>query len=353
MPKISFFIGSMRRGGAERVISVLADHFCRQGWDVEIAVLLENQVGYPLDGRIRIVDLTQKGRSYAGKALKWLKSIRRYVSERKPDRIVSFIGRINVLVITACRGLGIPVIVSERNDPKHDGRGRLMLKLCGACYRKAQTVVYQTEYERSCFKVRKDNGRVIPNPVAVGEEPLPCARPLEVVTAGRLLPQKDQQMLIRAAALLIGEYPDLRLKIYGSGSLKKELEELIRAEGLGIAAELPGNVEDLHRRINGSGIFVLCSQYEGLSNALIEAMTLGLPCISTDYPGADEIIENGRNGLLVPCGDVPALAEAIRTLLDNGALRSSVAEEGRRTAERYRDGEVLKQWEEVIGGAGG
>ena len=122
--KIVFFMGSMCRGGAERVISIIANDYCARGWDVEIAVLLKNKVEYDLDDRIRIVDLTGKHASYIKNAAFWASSIRRYLKQTKPDRVVSFAGRINALVLTAGMGLGLPVVVSERNDPMHDGRSR-------------------------------------------------------------------------------------------------------------------------------------------------------------------------------------------------------------------------------------
>ena len=116
--KISFFIGGMRRGGAERVISILANDYCQRGWDVDIVLLLNNAVEYDLDSRINIVNITKKSGGYLKNAPRWLGGIRKYLKNRKPDRVVSFVGRINALVLTANIGLKLPVVVSERNDPK-------------------------------------------------------------------------------------------------------------------------------------------------------------------------------------------------------------------------------------------
>lgn len=343
--KIVFFIGSMHGGGAERVVSILANHYQTIGWDVSIALLLDTKVGYKLDRSIKVVDLSQSNGSYIKRLPKWFFSIRRFVKQAKPDKIVSFIGRINVLVLTACIGIKIPVIVSERNDPKHDGRSSMMLKACNWSYKRAKAIVFQTKYEQSCFSSKLNNGTVIVNPVSVTIEPKEKERPYEIVTAGRLLPQKNQMMLIDAVAKVNSK--NASLKIYGEGDLKEKLQK--RIDELNINAELCGNVSDLHKRINGAGIFVLCSEFEGLSNALIEAMMLGLVCISTNYPGAEEVIIDGENGLLVPCGDVGGLANAIVKVFGNNELRKKLSSGAKITSEKYKESLVLSEWDKIIG----
>ena len=348
--KIAFFIGGMYGGGAERVISILANHYCSIGWNVDLVLLLSNKVEYKLDDKIRIVDLVQKKGAYYKRLPKWLVQIRKYVKKERPDRIVSFIGRINILVLTACLGLKIPIVVSERNDPKHDGRGSFMLKYCNRIYRHAKAVVYQTKYEQSCFSDKLKNGAIIANPVRIAVKPEPVQRPFEIVTAGRLLPQKNQSMLISAICELSQKFPEINLKIYGEGTLREQLNTQIKDNNAESFIELCGNASNLHERENGAGIFVLCSEFEGLSNALIEAMMLGLVCISTDYPGADELIEDGYNGIIVPCGDVKKLAETIDMVLSDNELRSKLSNNALASSEQYREKVVINKWEEIIGG---
>ena len=125
--RIAFFIGHMGAGGAERVISILANDYADKGWDVDIIMLLANRVEHKLRPQIRTISLVGTSERYTKNAMSWLVRIRSYVKNEKPDRVVSFIGRINALVLTATIGMKVPVIVSERNDPKHDGRGKVML----------------------------------------------------------------------------------------------------------------------------------------------------------------------------------------------------------------------------------
>ena len=348
--KIVFFIGSMSGGGAERVISILANRYCEKGWDVEIALLLRNEVGYQLNEKVKIVDLTGRHESYFKNLPAWMLGIRKYLKRSRPDRVVSFIGRINALVLMSTFGMKVPMIVSERNDPKHDGRGAMMLSLCNRSYgfKRCRAIVHQTKYEESCFDPSlAAKSHIIPNPVAVHAE-RKAPRVCSVVTAGRLSLQKNHAMLIRAASALKEEFPELTVDIYGEGELREQLQALIDENGMAERITLCGNVSDLHARIADAGVFAMTSEFEGLSNALLEAMMLGIPCISTAYPGADELVRHGENGILVPVGDENALAAALRALLVDGAMREHLSEEALRSSQNYKKESVLELWERVI-----
>lgn len=348
--KISFFIGSMGGGGAERVISILANHYAEKGWDVEIALLLKNEVGYTLDENIKIVDLTGKHASYFKNLPGWIMKIRKYLKKSKPDRVVSFVGRINALVLMSSFGMKIPMVVSERNDPRHDGRGNFMLSMCNISYgfKHCKAVVHQTKYEQSCFAESLEHKScVIPNPVEVKAE-RKADNKYRLVTAGRLIEQKNHAMLVDAVGILKDEFPELCADIYGEGSLRGELTSQIEKCGLSDRVRLCGNVSDLHFRINDAGMFVMTSEFEGLSNALLEAMMLGLACVTTDYPGVEEVIENGKNGIIVPRGDVKALAAALKEVLSDDEKRKSLCENALSTAQNYKKETVLGMWENVI-----
>ena len=345
--KISFFIGNMCRGGAERVISILANDYCTRGWDVDVVLLLQNAVEYELDSRIRIVDITKKTGGYMKNAAWWLCGIHRYLQQHKPDRVVSFVGRINALVLTASIGLNLPIVVSERNDPKHDGRGAFMQWYCNRMYHRAKAVVYQNAHEKSCFSAAlASKGCIIPNPVSVSA--VKQGSSTTVTTAGRLIEQKNQAMLVRAMAQVHQARPEVRCKIYGEGHLHRSLQAQIEELGLQDAVTLEGKVSDIHERLAQCGLFVMTSDFEGLSNALIEAMMVGLPCISTDYPGANELIRDGENGLLVPCGDHEALAEAVIALMGDPEKMERLARNASQSAQQYRADLVLEQWRTVI-----
>ena len=346
--KISFFIGSMGTGGAERVISILANEYSRKGWQTEIVMLLGDTVAYDLESSIGLIKMNGKRDSYIKNALDWLKDIRSYIKRSNPDVIVSFIGRINALVLTATIGLNVPVIVSERNDPKRDGRGKMMLQYCNLIYHFARAIVFQTKYEQSCFsKTLYKKGVIIANPIDLKILPAEKKR-LEIITVGRLSPQKNQKMLIDAFFEVHKKFPDVSLKIYGDGTEKNALAERIAQYRLADSVEICGNVKDIHERMSGALVFVLTSEFEGLSNALLEAMSLGIFCISTDYPGAEEIIDDKKNGLLVPRGNVPALVKAIVEVLENPILYQKCIKNGLEKSKIYKKATVLNNWIDVI-----
>ena len=347
--KITFFMGSMCRGGAERVISIISNDFCARGWDVEIALLLKNKVEYDLDERIKIVDLTGKHTSYIKNAAHWYKSIRRYLKERKPDRVVAFAGRINALVLTAGIGLGLPIVVSERNDPMHDGRGAMMRRYCDMMYRRAKAIVFQNKHEQSCFSTaHAPRSYIIPNPIRVTAQREKGTMDYILTTAGRLNPQKNQKVLVAAMAKIYAAFPQVKCRIYGEGDLRGPLQNQINDLGLQEVVTLEGKVSDIHERLALCDLFVMTSDFEGLSNALIEGMMVGLPCVSTNYPGADELIQNEENGLLVPCDDPDALAECVIRLLGDPERMAKLAQNAKESASQYHADLVLEQWRKVI-----
>ena len=347
--KITFFIGHMGYGGAERVISLLANDYCRRGWDTDIVMLLSNDLAQKLEPGVRLLDFSLGGGSYLKRAPRWMKEIRGYLKREKPDCVVSFIGRINDLVLTAALGLKLPVIVSERNDPRHDGRGKGMLAYCDALYKTARAVVFQTRAEQECFSgAVKAKGVIIPNPVSVEGAVRRESEGFRVVTAGRLAEQKNHKILMDAMALVRREIPGARCTIYGEGELRSELETYVREKGLEDTVFLPGHALDIHEKIADASVFVLTSEYEGLPNALIEAMMLGIPCITTDYPGAEEVVANGVTGMIVPRGDDKELARKLILLARDRETGSTLGKNARQEAEKYRTENVIRQWRKVI-----
>lgn len=346
--RIAFFLGSMGRGGAERVISILSNEYALSGLDTDICLLLENKVDYRLDASTRIHDFTGREQSRLKRIPYWLSSIRSYVKEEQPDMIVSFVARINLLVMLACFGLGKKIVISERNDPKHDGRGwatRLMTRLF---YPHASAVVFQTRRVQSYFSPSiQAKSVVVPNPISVT-----CTADdrdeNKIVTVGRLALQKNQKMLIEAFADIGKSFPEKQLYIYGEGELKDSLKAHACSLGVGERVHFMGNVQNVHEQIADAAFFVLPSDYEGLSNALLEAMMMGLPCISTDCAGSDEYIEDGISGLLIPVGDREALKKAMLRFITDEELRSQCGKRAQEASGRFCAETVLKKWHEVI-----
>ena len=167
-----------------------------------------------------------------------------------------------------------------------------------------------------------------------------------IVSAGRLAPQKNQKMLITAFSKIANQYPDYNLTIYGEGALRQFLEQQISDLGLQERVFLPGNITDLHTQIKTSAFFVMSSDFEGMPNALIEAMALGLPCISTDCPcgGPKTLIREKENGLLIEVGDSDALADAMATLIENQSLAFEMGQNAVAIRDRLSMEMIGKEW---------
>lgn len=341
-------MGSMEYGGAERVISLISDDFAKRGWEVWIAMILYNKVDYVLNENVHVVDLTGGDASRLRRLPGWLLGIRRLVRQVQPDCILSFAARVNVVTQIACLGLDCPVVVSERNDPYMDGRSRGVDVLTSLLYPKAKAVVFQTRRAAGYFnKLKLKNCSIIPNPITIHAHRT-AAKPGRIVTAGRLAPQKNHKMLLDAFSRICGDFPQAELTIYGDGPLLSETRAYIEKLHLENRVSLPGGVTDIHNRIADAQVFALSSDYEGLSNALLEAMMMGIPCVSTDCAGSDEYIEDGVNGCLIPVGDTDAMEKALRKLLSDPEQAEKMALLGAQTASCLEKNQILARWYQII-----
>lgn len=336
---IFIMISSFSRGGAQRVASVLASELSSR-YHVTAVISREVEDAYPLDEKVEVLMLPNDGIS--------AEQFRRYVillkKLRRPVASISFMfdsNRMNVWGSCRCKA-----ICSERNNP-----AKKMPELFDQTveqYRAADHVIFQSEAVRSLYdeEIRKHSS-ILPNPVSVTCYASPETRH-RIVTVGRLHPQKNQAMLIRAFAGFIKDHPEYTLSIYGEGELESELKQLAADLGTGDTVRFHGNVENIHQEIADAEMFVLSSDYEGLSNALLEAMMMGIPCISTAVEGSTDVIKNGENGILIPVGDEKALLGAMCSLAEDRELRDRIAREGRKTGEGFRKEAVVEKWIEVI-----
>ncbi len=348
--RIVCVIGGFAFGGAERVMTNLVNYLSREHEVCFVAVHHRDTVAYPIDERVHTVN----GIGFQSK-LTAHKALRKTILGFKPDVVLSFLTHINVLTLMAMRGTGIPVYVSERNDPAKTGVGylRILRKLL---YPHARGVVFQTKDAQSYFpeKIRK-RSTVIPNPIFVSEEYLTQVkgeRPHELVAVGRLTEQKNYPLLLSAFEEIAADYPDWILKIYGDGHLRETMEARIREKGLEDRILLCGQRKDLHACIRNSRIFVMTSDFEGMPNALMEAMALGLCCISADCPvgGPRELIRDGQNGALFPVGDKDRLVALMRHYMDRPKEAERVGERARAIMDTMNTSVICKKWEDFLKG---
>jgi glycosyltransferase involved in cell wall biosynthesis len=261
----------------------------------------------------------------------------------------------NVLTILASRGLGIPVIISERVDPRQHAIGLAWNTLRSLLYRRADALVVQSPALRDWAREVAEDERVhvIPNPVNPAINGSAAARRRgsghTVVAMGRLERQKGFDLLIEAFARCAGPHPEWSLVILGEGAERANLESLIAAMDLQDRVRLAGKMPDPGPTLGQADLFVLSSRFEGFPNALIEAMTCKLAVISMDCPsGPRDIIHDGVDGLLIPPEDVNALAKGMDHLMSNPLERQRLGANAMEVAERFSIEKVMSMWDELV-----
>ena len=346
--KIVVITRNMVGDGAERVIAQLANYFAAQGKRCTILTLNDDEVFYKLDPSISVAPVGQKSGNKVLDKLMRYRQVRRMVLKEKPDLVLSMPEEIAVYVLLALLGTKIPVYVSERNNPWVMPDVKVTRILRTLMYPFAKGVIFQTEMAKSFFPdAIQKKGVVLKNPVDAQRIPAQYTGERErvIVGAGRLSQQKNMPLLLKAFARFAPNYPEFKLRIFGEGELREELTELARSLQIAGQVELPGRSTALLEKMNSSAMFVLSSDYEGMPNVLLEAMCMGMPCISTDCPsgGPRELIKDGVNGLLVPVGDETALYEAMERMADR-AFAAQLADAAYEIREELTSRDVFVSW---------
>jgi glycosyltransferase involved in cell wall biosynthesis len=282
-------------------------------------------------------------------------ALRRAIRDSRPDVVVSFIDRVNVLTLMATPGLSLPVVVSERTAPNVYDLGWTWKALRHWLYPRAAALVAQTAAALRYFPPARGRvDRVIPNPVIGGEiraePPRPARAPYRVLGMGRLGPEKGFDRLLAAFAQVAPQFLDWELEIWGEGPERPRLERHLSDLGLGTRARLPGITRDPMEVMRSVDLFVLSSRFEGFPNVLCEAMARGLPVISYDCPsGPREIVRHEIDGLLVPPeGGVNALSAALARLMGDPAERLRLAARAPGVADRFALDRVMGLWDELL-----
>lgn len=359
--RVALVLPSLVGGGAERVATDLANHWAQQGRDVTLITLDAQPERYPLDERVQLIglDLLRESRSFA--AALWnnrlrVRGLRRAIRDSGAKRVISFTDIMNVTTLLACRGLDVGVVVCERTDPRQHQLGRVWTTLRARTYRRAHSMVVQTQGVASWAAAQnwKCPVHVIPNAA-------PVLRPLDtkpgrstidrptVVAVGRLSWEKGFDLLIQAFARVAAEHPEWQLRIEGEGRERSVLTALLQDQKLAERVSLPGWNPEIETVLRSADLFVLPSRYEGFPNALLEAMAAGVACIAFDCDsGPREIIRDGIDGLLVPAGNVGELARALHRLMSDPGLRARLGERARDVTERFSREAFYRRWDDVL-----
>lgn len=351
---ITILISSLSGGGAERVCCNLANYLSDFGHMVEILTMGEAPAAESLRDNVTYSPLLRdKERSNPlANNVKRILRLRRYMKKEAVDAYVVMLPVTTELMLRFSRLTKAPIFVSERADPKVYAK-KTQKKLARLASR-ASGWVFQTEEVASWYAphMKGTPARVIANAInpAFIRPAYEGEREKAIIGAGRLTEQKNFPLLIRAFARIAPKFPEHKLVIYGKGGLLDSLKALAAELGVGERVEFPGYVPDMPARLEKASMFVLSSDYEGMPNALMEAMASGLPCVSTDCGGggARFLIENETNGLLVPQKDEEAMAAAMERILSDEAFATSLGNEARKLQEVLAPEKIYGEWEKFI-----
>ena len=360
MKKILFHLNTLEQGGVERVVSNLANQFAGRQYDVVVATEWYGEREFTLNALVRRIHVGLKaadeGKSRFTKAVLRVKYLRSIVRLEKPDVVIAFDRNANYRALCAVIGIITPVIISVRNPPQTYYSSLINRILVALLFPLAAGCVFQTTGQRDFFSAKiQKKSRVILNPLNpkyIDIAP-PTERRKEIVHSSRLEGYKNQAGIIQAFVRIQSDYPDYVLKLYGGDSgdgTKEVLKNIIAENRAEDYVKLMGASDTLEKELNMASLYVFNSNREGMPNALIEAMALGLPVISTDCPsgGPAALINDGIDGLLIPVGDQEALERAIRRLLDDPEYAEKLGQAARKTKERCHIEAIASEWRDYI-----
>lgn len=352
--KITFFITTLGGGGAERVVSNLANYLVNNNHSVSIIVLRGVESKYNLDSRVNTIFICNHYNANVSSILRHVNEItisRRILKNLDSDGcLVSFLELPMAISLLFRSDIPCKLIFSERNNP--DNYSKIYRYIFRHFSNRADGAVFQTSVVQDWYNTFCNKKVVIPNAIndVFLEAPYAHGGGNKIVTVGRLNSQKNQKLLIESFAIVSRDYPQYRLFLYGDGPLKSELQLLVKNLGIADKIVFAGFKNDIITELMDADLFVLSSDFEGMPNALMEAMALGLPCISTDCAGggARELISDMENGLLVQCNDIERLSDAIKVVLRNDELKKRFSMKARYIRTSNGSMKVYKQWEKFI-----
>lgn len=353
---ILFLTNSMGFGGAEKMIAFVANSLSDRGHSCVMINMNEapnyvNNHRQKLKENIKLYDLDFSN----AKILHKIKSIKEIAIKEKSDIIVAFTFLPNFIAKIVALQLRIPSIMSERGDPNKTIPNTLKSKFGLFFINHSKGAVFQTEGSSLFYsKGLKKRGRIIPNPIFTSNE-IPMIESSErektIVSVGRLdNSQKRYDVMLESFRLFSQVHPDYILKLYGTGTDEEQIKTWAKEKGIIEKIKFMGLTKQPMQDISRDGIFLITSDFEGISNALLEAMAVGLPCVSTDHTpgGARLLIQHGHNGLLAPIGDAKRISECMSIFVQNPALAQKCGREARKVTERFSPNRIAEMWDNYI-----
>lgn len=322
--KICIAIHGLAHAGAERVAASWANYLVKQGHSVFVLVYGPCEDTYNLDKKVRIVPIADTRETYFQMSKgKQLFCIRKIIRNERPQVIVSFLPKMQISMMLATLGMRVKRIETVRNNPWMDKDVEGKRFLWNLCFYRSDVIIVQTKEQSLYFSERlQKKCVVISNPVSPGfsskQKVYDDEKIRRFVAVARINKQKNYPLMVQAFAQAVQETPDCTLDIFGAGTPDKtaDLQELIDKLGMTDSIHMRGWQKDIAALLPSYDAFLMSSDYEGMPNALAEAMASGLVCLSTDCrTGPKDMIDSGVSGFLATTGDLEAFSEGIRKIV--------------------------------------
>lgn len=348
--KICFVISNFSIGGAQRITLTLANWLVDHNVEVQIIAVKRSNNNYELPKKIEHLCASNE---HDDSFISIVKNLRGLIKINKPDIVVTMGVSTSIYSVIALLGMNMIHVISERNDPRHFMGKKIVKNVSHILMRRANGYVFQTEDARNYYSKKiRNKGDIIPNPIMATNIPdaLCVPKKNKIVTMGRLTKQKNHKCLIEAFEKFNQYFDEYTLEIYGSGELYEETQKYIESKGLKDKVILHEACNDVMDKIKDARMFVLSSDFEGMPNALMEAMAMGLPCISTDCPcgGPAFLIDDMHNGILVSIRDQEAIAKAMIKLAEDENLRLELGKNAQLIVNELNTEVICKKWYEFF-----
>lgn len=345
---------SLGNDGAERVLTELSKEWVRMGHKITVIQTDANRYGneFELPNAVKKINLNKK---FSGKIIAILEDAYHIakILKRNPNACaISFLSVSSLSLGLASIFCKNKIIMSERNDPTRCPIGKGQQKFRDFAFEFADVCVFQTEMAKQYFNKRiQKKGVIIPNPINGSlPEIYKGNRDKRIVTACRLHPQKNLKMMIKAFSKLHMDFPEYKLVIYGQGILLDELQEYCHLLNLDNFVIFPGFCNNVISEMLSACMYISSSDYEGISNSMLEAMAIGLPTVVTDCPvgGARMMIKNNENGILVPVGDDEALYKAMKKIVTDNEFAQKLSINASKIREIIPLNTIADRWIELM-----
>lgn len=351
---MKILIGSYYSGGtgADRVKTFLANEWVRQGNDVTILSLDDANGYYNVDNLIRKVVLHVQRKIKGVNIFEEILALRKFFSEERFEVMIFFAGNFSVKCMLALIGLKNSgrIIISERNDPAAEEKDILNHCFRNWAFAHADALVFQTLAARDYYSNDiKNKSVIIPNPINQGLPNYKGKREKRIIAVGRLERQKNIPMLLEAFSLFHQDYKDYQLEIYGDGTLRNQIEKMISDYSLENCVKLCGFCTDIWSRVYKAAMYVSASNYEGISNAMLEALVMGIPTVVTDCPAGGErmFIKHKVNGLLVDVGDTNGLYHAMKYIVEHPLEAKRMSNESIKIKTQLSPQFISEKWMKI------